>query len=81
MKKKLTNLGLQFSNIVDGMGTNIPMQPTLQLNVENKIQNNKLPYRGLVGCLMYFILISTTSLSFCISACFKIIILKIIKET
>ncbi|XP_072400555.1 uncharacterized protein [Diabrotica undecimpunctata] len=50
--------------------SDIPMQPKLNLSIckdKNLVGNVKLPYRELIGCLMYLMLGSRPDLSFCMS--------------
>lgn len=50
----------------DCKSANVPMQPKLQLPVKPN-RNCKLPYRELIGCLMYLMLGSRPDLSFCVT--------------
>lgn len=54
-------------NMADIKPCSIPMQPKLQLDVNRDEIDKNLPYRELIGCLMYIMLGSRPDLSFCIT--------------
>lgn len=67
-QKDLIDKILLTFNMVDCKPMSVPIQPKLQLNLESSvhIQCVNLPYRQLIGCLMYLMLGSRPDLSFSI---------------
>lgn len=65
--KELIQKVLSKFNMVNCRVSELPMQPKLQLTVQSEINNDKLPYRELVGCLMYMMLGTRPDLSFCVT--------------
>lgn len=66
-QKDLIKKVLKKFNMNDCKTSNVPMQPKLQLSNGETGSNKNLPYRELIGCLMYIMLGSRPDLSFSIS--------------
>lgn len=66
-QKELIRKVLRKFNMDDCKLSDLPMQPKLQLSVKSEAVNDKLPYRELIGCLMYIMLGSRPDLSFCVT--------------
>lgn len=67
-QKELINKILNKFNMEDCRPSEVPMQPKLQLSVgANTSDDSRLPYRELIGCLMYVMLGSRPDLCFCIT--------------
>lgn len=77
-QKDLISKVLKRFNMDNCKPSSVPMQPKLHLSDANTESNIKLPYKELIGCLMYIMLGSRPDLSFCITyfsqfqKCFKI---------
>ena len=66
-QKTLIRKILTKFNMENCKPSSVPMQPKLQLSNANTDCDSNLPYKELIGCLMYVMLGSRPDLSFCIT--------------
>lgn len=66
-QKDLIRKTLDRFNMTQSKFAEIPMQSKLQLKIDDNVTDVNLPYRELIGCLMYIMLGSRPDLCYCVT--------------